>query len=192
MPNRGVHHAAHHGAHRAAHNGAHRGVRTIALPWRKAYVALPAIGLIAVGTALVAPADAVKGVTVSKDPTAVVVPGAALTLAHIQPDQFAAGTQAAPDRESSKTDSAYQATKTAKEANHHPAPRPTSPNGQEPRATSGPPATTAPSSPGPSLALPLPTLPLPVLTANILSSARANFAGSGGGQALSGPGATNV
>jgi len=80
MPNRGVHHAAHNGAHRAAHNGAHRGVRTIALPWRKAYVALPAIGLIAVGTALVAPGDAVKGVTVSKDPTAVVVPGAALTL----------------------------------------------------------------------------------------------------------------
>jgi hypothetical protein len=133
MPNHGVHHAAHNGAHRAAHNGAHRGVRTIALPWRKAYVALPAIGLIAVGIALVAPADAVKGVTVSKVPTAVVVPGAALTLAHIQPDQFAAGTQAAPDRESSKTDSAYQATKTAKEANHQPGPGPPQRHRRQPR-----------------------------------------------------------
>jgi|GEM_PF-1949733 hypothetical protein len=120
MPNRGVHRAA------------HRGVRTIALSWRKAYVALPAVALTAVGIALVAPADEVKGVTVSKDSPAVVVPGAALTLAHVPPDPFTAGTQRAPQRESSKTGAANPTTKTAKTANQQPAPRSTSPTGQGP------------------------------------------------------------
>jgi hypothetical protein len=145
MPNRGVHL----GAHRGVRRGAHRGVRTTELPWRKVYVVLSAVALIAVGVALVAPADDVKGVTGSKDSPAVVVPAAAFTLAHVAPDPVAAETQKAPEREPSKTGAASP-TRTAKTANQQPAPRSTSPTAQGPRVTSEAPATTAPSSPPPS------------------------------------------
>jgi hypothetical protein len=156
MPNRG----ARRGARRGVRRGAHRGVRTTELPWRKVHVALPAVALIAVGVALVAPADDVKGVTGSKDSPAVVVPGAAFTLAHVAPDPVAAETQKAPEREPSKTGAASPATRTAKTANQQPAPRSTSPTRQGPRVTSEAPATTASSSPPPSAAPPRPTIPI--------------------------------
>jgi hypothetical protein len=154
-----------HGAHRGVRRGAHRGVRTTELPWRKVYVALPALALIAVGVALVAPVDDVKGVTRSKDSPAVVVPATAFTLTHVAPDPVAAETQKAPERVPSKTGAASPTTRTAKTVNQQPAPRSTSPTGQGPRVTSEAPATTAPSSPPPSSpppseAPPRPTLPI--------------------------------
>jgi serine/threonine-protein kinase len=161
---------AHLGAHRRVRRGAHRGVRTTELPWRQVYVVLPVAALIAVGVALVAPADDVKGVTGSKDSPAVVVPAAAFTLAHVVPDPVAAETQKAPEREPSKTGAASPTTRTAKTANQQPAPHSTSPTGQGPRVTSAAPTTTAtsspppssppPSSPPPSEAPPRPTLPI--------------------------------
>jgi len=152
LPNRGL--------HRAAHRGAHRRVRTIALPWRKAYVALPAIALIGVGIALVAPAGDVKGVTLSKDSPAVVVPGAEVTLTRVPPDRFTAGTQEAPGLVPWTARAPSPRPKTAKTASQ-PAPHPTTPTGQGPRFTSDAPATTTPSSPPPSPAPSLPALPIP-------------------------------
>jgi len=152
MPNRG--------AHRGVRCGAHRGVRATELPWRKVYVALPAVALIAVCVALVAPADDVKGVTGSKDSPAVVAPGAAFTLAHVSPGPVAAETQTAPEREPSKTGAASPTTRTAKTANQQPAPYSTSPTGQRPVVTSEAPVTTAPSSPPPSAAPPRPAPPI--------------------------------
>jgi hypothetical protein len=152
MPNRG--------AHRGVRGGAHRGIRTTELPWRKVYVALPAVALIAVDVALVAPADDVRGVIGSKGSPAVVVPGAVFTLAHVAPDPVAAETQKSPEREPSKTRAASPTTRTAKTANQQPTSRSTSPTGQGPRVTSEAPVTKAPSSPPPSEAPPRPTLPI--------------------------------
>jgi len=74
--------------------GVHRGVRAIALPWRKACAALPAIALIGGGVALATPADDVRSVVpVSKPSPAIVVPATALTM---PPALAGAGTQEAP------------------------------------------------------------------------------------------------
>jgi Transglycosylase SLT domain len=80
-------------SNRGVHRGDHRGVRTVALPWRKACAALPAVALIGGGIALAAPASDTKGVLVSKTSSAIVVPNAALTL---PPVPAGAGTQETP------------------------------------------------------------------------------------------------
>jgi hypothetical protein len=73
--------------------GVHRGVRTIALPWRKACATLPAVALIGGGIALAAPTGDVRSVPVSKASPAIVVPGTALTMPPVPAGE---GTQEAP------------------------------------------------------------------------------------------------
>jgi Transglycosylase SLT domain len=63
-----------------SNSGAHRGVRTFALPWRKACAVLPAVALIGGGIAMAAPASDVKSTPVANTLPAVVVPRAALTM----------------------------------------------------------------------------------------------------------------
>ena len=63
-----------------SNRGAHRGVRTIALPWRKACAVFPAVALIGGGIAMAAPASDVKSIPVAKASPAVVVPGVPLTM----------------------------------------------------------------------------------------------------------------
>jgi len=70
-----------------------RRVHAIALPWRKACAALPAVALIGGGIALGAPTGEVRSVPVSKAPPVVVVPGTVLDLPRAP---VATGTPVAP------------------------------------------------------------------------------------------------
>jgi len=76
-----------------SNRGVHRGVHTIALPWRKACAALPAVVLIGGCIALAVPTGVVTSVPVSKASPAIVVPAAALTM---PPVPTGAGAPEAP------------------------------------------------------------------------------------------------
>lgn len=66
-----------------SNRGVHRGARTISLPRRRAYAALPAIALIGAGIAMATPAGDVRSASASKASPAIVVPGAALTMSPV-------------------------------------------------------------------------------------------------------------
>ena len=74
-----------------SYRGVHLGVRRIALPWRRACAALPAVALIGGGIALASPARDIKAVSIAGDSPAVVVPGTAL---NIPPVPAGPGTEA--------------------------------------------------------------------------------------------------
>lgn len=77
-----------------SNRGVHRGVRTIALPWRRACAALPAVALIGGGLALATPTGEVRNrLPVSKVSPAIVVPGSALSMPAVPAGE---GTQDAP------------------------------------------------------------------------------------------------
>ena len=73
--------------------GVHRGVRTISLPWRRAYAAFPAVALIGGGIAMATPASDVRSASASRASPAIVVPGTALTM---PPVSSGGGRQDAP------------------------------------------------------------------------------------------------
>jgi len=68
-------------------------VRTISLPWRRAYAALPAVALIGGGIAMATPAGDVRNTSASRTSPAIVVPGSALTM---PPVPAGAGRQEVP------------------------------------------------------------------------------------------------
>lgn len=76
-----------------SNRGVHRGVRTISLPWRRAYAALPTVALIGGGIAMATPAGDVRSASASMASPAIVVPRTALTM---PPVPVGAGRQEAP------------------------------------------------------------------------------------------------
>lgn len=133
----------------------HSRARTIALPWRRVWAALPSIALIGGGIAVTAPAGVLNGAPPQGAPAAV-VPDLALRMA---------GTRAEPYGRTTPEHPALVLPDGSSPAPSKSRPRPTGqqPTAQQPAAVPGASATPAPTStPRRSHpALPLPAIPIP-------------------------------